>query len=178
MNFNININTIIVEVKLFFMLSELRIETFRSQGILFENKFFLDKLATEWSLVGAGGQSVNTTDSAVRIVHVPTGLTTTCQNERSQHQNKAVAMKVLHAKLWKHELDKISADKEMSKVGLADHAWGSQIRSVVMQPYTLVKDHRSGWESSNVKKMLAGELLDEAIESYIIKAVTEKNSES
>ena len=154
----------------------MRIETFRSQGNFTSRFDIIDSvmlcilcvLSRHGVWTGAGGQSVNTTDSAVRVVHVPTGTVVTCQNERSQHQNKSVAMKVLHSKLWKLELDKNMSGKEMSKVGSADHAWGSQIRSMVLHPYTLVKDHRTGWETVNIKKMLAGELLNEAIEFYIL----------
>ena len=115
---------------------------------------------------GAGGQGVNTTDSAVRITHLPTGIVVTCQNERSQIKNKETALKVLKSKLYQIELkkqqDKISDIK-------SDHSgieFGSQIRSYVMHPYSMVKDHRTNYETSNVNKVLDGDI-DAFIESNL-----------
>lgn len=114
---------------------------------------------------GAGGQHVNTTDSAVRLTHVPTGLVATCQNERSQHQNKASALEVLKAKIWQHRKEEQQKVVSAATLGVGENSWGNQIRSVVMHPYTMVKDHRTGWSSSNIEAYLKGELLDDAIQS-------------
>ena len=107
---------------------------------------------------GAGGQHINKTDSAVRITHLPTGLVVQCQNERSQHKNKAFAMKVLKARIY----DLLKAEQNEKKMELAsekkDISWGNQIRSYVFQPYTLVKDHRTGEETGSVDFVFDGEI--------------------
>jgi len=114
---------------------------------------------------GAGGQHVNKTDSAVRITHLPTNFVVQCQNERSQHQNKEVAMKMLMAKLKQkqqiEELEKTKTDKQKNE-------WGSQIRSYVLHPYKMVKDHRTDYESPQPDLVLDGDLMD-FIESYLIQ---------
>ena len=115
---------------------------------------------------GAGGQGVNTTDSAVRITHIPTGIVVTCQNERSQLKNKELALKVLKAKLYKLEEDKRREEKEKELGTQSDINFGSQIRSYIMCPYTLVKDHRTNYEKTDVNKVLDGEI-DEFIEEYL-----------
>ena len=115
---------------------------------------------------GAGGQGVNTTDSAVRITHIPTGIVVTCQNERSQLKNKELALKVLKAKLYKLEEDKKREQKEKELGTQSDINFGSQIRSYIMCPYTLVKDHRTNYEKTDVNKVLDGEI-DEFIEEYL-----------
>ena len=115
---------------------------------------------------GAGGQGVNTTDSAVRITHLPTGIVVTCQNERSQLKNKELALKVLKAKLYKLEEDKRKEEKEKELGTQSDINFGSQIRSYIMCPYTLVKDHRTNYEKTDVNKVLDGEI-DEFIEEYL-----------
>ena len=118
--------------------SDLRVDTYRASG--------------------AGGQHVNTTDSAVRITHLPTGVVVACQAERSQHMNRAKAMKMLRAKVYEMILDEKRKDMEKFYGTKGEIAWGSQIRSYVLQPYTMVKDHRCGVETSNVQKVLDGDI--------------------
>jgi peptide chain release factor 2 len=133
--------------------NELRIDVYRSKG--------------------AGGQSVNTTDSAVRITHIPTGLVAQCQNERSQHQNKQTALKILKARLF--ELEREKKEEELLKTYGTEKKkieWGSQIRSYVLHPYNLVKDHRTEFETADTTKVLDGKI-DEFIEMYL-KASAQK----
>ncbi len=115
---------------------------------------------------GAGGQHVNKTDSTVRITHLPTGIVVACQRERSQHQNKDIAMQVLAARLY--ELQRELKQKELKQIQgeLKNIEWGSQIRSYVLQPYQLVKDHRTEFEMGNVQAVLDGDI-DLFIESYL-----------
>ncbi len=115
---------------------------------------------------GAGGQGVNTTDSAVRITHLPTKTVVTCQNERSQIQNKEQALKVLKSKLYVLEQQKREQELASLKGEQQNIEFGSQIRSYVMHPYSMVKDHRTNYETSNVSAVLDGEL-DKIIESYL-----------
>ena len=115
---------------------------------------------------GKGGQGVNTTDSAVRITHLPTKTVVTCQNERSQIQNKETAMKMLKAKLYVIEQEKKNQELNAIKGNYQNIEFGSQIRSYVMHPYTMVKDHRTNTETSNVSKVLDGDI-DLFIESYL-----------
>lgn len=125
---------------------ELRIDTYRSSG--------------------AGGQHINKTSSAVRITHMPTGIVVQCQNERSQHQNKDKAMQMLKAKLYLLEQQKQAEKLSGIRGEVSDIAWGSQIRSYVMQPYTMVKDHRTNAETSNVDAVMDGRL-DPFINAYL-----------
>jgi len=115
---------------------------------------------------GPGGQGVNTTYSAVRLVHVPTGIIVTCQNERSQIKNLASAMKVLKARLYELELEKREAELEKLKGPKNDISWGHQIRSYVLQPYRMVKDSRTGFEVGNADAVLDGDL-DGLIEAFL-----------
>ncbi len=115
---------------------------------------------------GHGGQGVQTTYSAVRVVHLPTKITVSVQNERSQQQNKETALKILKAKLHQIEIEKQEAEKSQLRGEYHEAAWGNQIRSYVMQPYRLVKDHRTKHETAQVEKVLDGDLLG-FVESYL-----------
>ena len=115
---------------------------------------------------GHGGQGVNTTDSAVRITHLPTGIVVTCQNERSQIQNKAFAMNVLRSKLYELELERRAAEMDELRGPKHDIAWGNQIRSYVLYPYQMVKDLRTGYETGNTDAVLTGGDLDKFVVAY------------
>jgi peptide chain release factor 2 len=128
---------------------DLRIDTYRSSG--------------------KGGQHVNKTDSAVRITHLSTGIVVQCQNERSQHKNKAMALKVLRSRLYEMKLQEQTDKMDELHKTKKDIAWGSQIRSYVLHPYKMIKDHRTNLEVGNVQKILDGDL-DEFIEAYLISA--------
>jgi peptide chain release factor 2 len=116
---------------------------------------------------GAGGQHINTTDSAVRITHLPTGIVVSCQNQRSQHQNRAVAMQVLRSRLYELELEKRRAETAELEASKADISFGSQIRSYVLAPYQLVKDTRTKLERGNVEAVLGG-YIDDFIKAYLL----------
>jgi peptide chain release factor 2 len=115
---------------------------------------------------GSGGQSVNTTDSAVRLTHFPSGIVVACQNERSQLQNKATAMKILKSRLYDMEMAKRFKEQQELESTKMDVAWGSQIRSYVLHPYKLVKDHRTGFTSSQAETVLEGDL-DDFMKAYL-----------
>ncbi len=125
---------------------ELRIDTYRASG--------------------AGGQHVNKTDSAVRITHEPTGVVVSCQQERSQHKNKAKAMKMLRAALYQRAVEEREAERQVLEDTKKEISWGSQIRSYVLQPYTMVKDHRTGVEIGNAAAVLDG-TIDDFIEAFL-----------
>jgi peptide chain release factor 2 len=127
---------------------DLRIDTYRSSG--------------------AGGQHVNTTDSAVRITHIPTKIVVQCQNERSQHKNKETCMNILRARLYDFEIKKRDKDNQSKESSKSEIGWGHQIRSYVLHPYRLVKDNRTNFESSNPDKVLDGEI-DDFLESSLYK---------
>jgi peptide chain release factor 2 len=131
--------------------SDLRIDTYRASG--------------------AGGQHVNTTDSAVRITHAPTNIVVQCQNERSQHKNKATAMKMLRAKLYQHEMEKRQAEADEVNANKKAIEWGSQIRSYVMHPYRMVKDLRTGVEQGNTDRVLNGDLMG-FMEAWLVQQST------
>lgn len=135
------------EVKIELDEGDLKIETFRSSG--------------------AGGQHVNVTDSAVRITHIPTGIVVQCQNQRSQHKNKATAMKVLRSRLYDLERKKLAEKLQAVHSQKKEIAWGSQIRSYILQPYRLIKDHRTGLEVGNVDSVLDGDI-DLFIRAYLL----------
>jgi peptide chain release factor 2 len=124
---------------------------------------------------GAGGQHVNKTDSAVRITHMPTGLVVQCQNERSQHSNKARAMKLLRARLYDYELAKREAKAAEDAKARLRIEWGSQIRSYVLFPYQQVNDHRTELKTSDIDGVLDGDL-DELIRTYLLQAANGKNN--
>ena len=134
--------------------AELRIDVYRSSG--------------------AGGQSVNTTDSAVRITHIPTNIVVTCQNERSQIKNKEKALEILKSKLYQLEIDKQNKNLNDLKNNQMGINFGSQIRSYVMHPYMMVKDHRTNVETSNVNKVLDGDI-NIFIESYLKEVINDNN---
>jgi peptide chain release factor 2 len=135
--------------------SDLRIDTYRASG--------------------AGGQHVNKTDSAVRITHIPTGVVVQCQNERSQTQNKAVAMQLLKSKLIELEERKRSEELAKARGEVKDVAWGSQIRSYVLHPYTMVKDHRTEHEVGDVQRVLDGDI-DGFVRDYLEKTAASSAS--
>ena len=117
---------------------------------------------------GAGGQHVNKTDSAIRITHIPTGIVVSCQNQRSQHKNRSTAMKQLKARLYELEMEKKENQAEALAGEKKEIAWGSQIRSYVLHPYRMVKDHRTGHEVGNADAVLDGDL-DGFIEAYLMQ---------
>ena len=127
--------------------SDLRIDTYRSTG--------------------AGGQHVNKTDSAVRITHMPTGIVVQCQNERSQHKNKAMAMKFLKSRLYEIEIQEQKKKIDELNKTKKEISWGSQIRSYILHPYKLVKDHRTNLEAGNANRVLDGDI-DDFIEAYLL----------
>jgi peptide chain release factor 2 len=116
---------------------------------------------------GAGGQHVNKTDSAVRITHVPSGIVVQCQNERSQHMNRAMALKFLKARLYELEMKVREKELEQLHSSKKQIAWGSQIRSYILQPYRMVKDHRTGMDVGNVEAVLDGDI-DKFMEAFLM----------
>jgi len=115
---------------------------------------------------GHGGQHVNKTESAIRATHIPTGLVATCQSERSQHQNKALALKVLASRVADYERKQNRQKMQQLRGDVSPAEWGHQIRSYVLQPYTLIKDHRTDHETGNVQAVLDGEI-DDFLEAYL-----------
>ncbi len=138
-----NINIHIIE-------KDLRVDTYRSSG--------------------AGGQHVNTTDSAVRVTHIPTKIVVQCQNERSQHKNKETCMKMLKARLYEFELQKKEKEDKNNEKNKSDIGWGHQIRSYILHPYRLVKDNRTNYQSTDPQKVLNGE-----IDSFLERSLHKMN---
>ncbi len=143
------------EIKIDIKPEDLRVDTFRSSG--------------------AGGQHVNRTDSAIRMTHLPTGIVVQCQNERSQHKNRASALKQLRARLYEHEMAKKKAEDDKLEAGKLDINFGSQIRSYVLAPYRLIKDHRTKLAIGDVDKVLDGGL-DDLIQAWLVFRKTGKTA--
>ena len=137
-------NNIVIEINE----KELKIDTFRASG--------------------AGGQHVNKTDSAIRMTHLPTKIVVQCQNSRSQHRNKSIALEMLKSKLYEKKLKKEEDDNKKSRSEKGEIGWGNQIRSYIMQPYTMVKDHRTNKQISDVNSVLDGKI-DDFLENQLIK---------
>jgi peptide chain release factor 2 len=127
---------------------------------------------------GPGGQSVNTTYSAVRITHLPTGIVVSCQNERSQLRNRDMARKILRARLYEMELEKKRKELQAVEDAKLDIAWGSQIRSYVLHPYRMVKDHRTKHETSNTDRVLDGDLDDFIYQFLVFRGVRKRPAAS
>jgi peptide chain release factor 2 len=143
------------EIKIDIRLEDVRVDTFRASG--------------------AGGQHVNRTDSAIRMTHIPTNIVVQCQNERSQHKNRASAMKQLRAKLYEHELAKKKVEERKLEDTKLEINFGSQIRSYVLAPYRLIKDHRTKLAVGDVDKVLDGDL-DPLIHAYLVFRKTGKTA--
>ncbi|MDR1208419.1 MAG: PCRF domain-containing protein, partial [Holosporales bacterium] len=147
-------------------------ETDDSVNIVIEDK---DLKVDTYRASGAGGQHVNKTDSAIRITHTPTGIVVSCQIDRSQHRNRAMALDMLRSRLYELELRKKQADLDKAAAEKADIAWGNQIRSYVLQPYQLVKDARTGVEVGNAASVLDG-AIDAFLEAALARKVANANS--
>lgn len=135
------------EIEITIDMNEVRVDTYRASG--------------------AGGQHINKTDSAVRLTHAPTGIVVQCQNERSQHKNKETAMKMLKARLYQLEKEKEQAKMDQMASSKTDIGWGNQIRSYVFHPYTMVKDHRTKYETGNIQAVMNGNI-DGFIKAYLL----------
>ncbi|CEG41452.1 peptide chain release factor 2 [Plasmopara halstedii] len=140
-----------LDEKMELSIKNLRVDTFRSSG--------------------PGGQHVNSTDSAIRITHLPTGLVVQCQSDRSQHKNKAEAMTMLRSRLYQRNLEEEARKRQQFTKGLGENAWGNQIRSYILNPYQLVKDHRTNYSESNTARVLDGDI-NKFIEKMLLHKLT------
>ena len=160
---------VIIAITLIIYLSFFGIKTDKFDNLIKDKDIRVDTYRSS----GAGGQHVNTTDSAVRITHLPTNIVVQCQNERSQHKNKETCLNMLKARLYKHEIEKKEEASENLAKSKTDIGWGHQIRSYVLQPYQLVKDLRNNLENTDPESVLDGDI-DEFLETALYQTKGKK----